>query len=660
MQYPEGQLRQLAFGAYVGLVREQGGAAGATPPVVRVRQTALARLLALATGDAGFAQATRPVLIQALGDPNQPVRVQAFEHLQTLGMEANLLGAEALETGHADLGVRGLQILSGGASSPGGQAVLERVMLARADNLALEAMKLLTARRDATAVASLALSAASAEVRSHAGYLLNMLWDKDPAAREALRQALKSRYPEVRKSAAMSLADKKDPVAFDTLVALLAAEPEPKQQLPLIFALTTLGDPRTPAAFLTRLENDPGGTAPGAELLEAVGQFRRTEVADRLLALMEKSDKWRGAAFEAARTISGHDQPVEDPEEEKSDRAWEQKQFPRHDAVLARLMDRCFTMGETKLLARLMAAARWAKGKEVAPILAQLAGHPDDKVRQQAVEALGWRLRKRHGSADALLKALSHRDPQTQFLATEGLARRPIRRTERPAVERRIPERRRPAPTGGVRAGRARRPARPGPAAETGQRGRARLQEEAAEAVGRFGKSAKGEEIFKLLERYAKGSGWIAAKALKGLRWLNTRAGWQTIRRRARIEFPHREVAAALLGHNDDPATRERYCGCSRRAMTARSWMRRWQRPPTLGHGFVGAGLRPDPEPQRDNNLSAGERGVGCGGAAGVCSRRRRTDFRRPAEMLVRRSGSSCDQPPEPAGAAGGRSSRRP
>src|SRR5437763_615729 len=83
-----------ACGAYVGLVREQGGAAGATPQVVRVRQTALARILALATGDAQFAGAARPVLIQALGDPNQPVRVQAFEQLQALGMAADALGAE--------------------------------------------------------------------------------------------------------------------------------------------------------------------------------------------------------------------------------------------------------------------------------------------------------------------------------------------------------------------------------------------------------------------------------------------------------------------------------------------------------------------------------------------------------------------------------------
>src|SRR5207302_65989 len=37
-QLPAEELKELAFGAYVGLVREQGSAA-ATPAVVRVRQT---------------------------------------------------------------------------------------------------------------------------------------------------------------------------------------------------------------------------------------------------------------------------------------------------------------------------------------------------------------------------------------------------------------------------------------------------------------------------------------------------------------------------------------------------------------------------------------------------------------------------------------------
>src|SRR5205823_11963916 len=133
--------------------------------------------------------------------------------------------------------------------------------------------------------------------------------------------------------------------------------------------------------------------------------------------------KWREPAFNAVLAISGYDQGINDPEDENPDRTWETKQHPRHDAVLARLLERCLTLGDPKLLARLVPGARWGRGKEVDPVLAALANHPQDALRQSAVEALGWRLRKRKGSADALVRAVGHREPATQFLAAEGLAR---------------------------------------------------------------------------------------------------------------------------------------------------------------------------------------------------------------------------------------------
>src|SRR5205823_11828208 len=76
-------------------------------------------------------------------------------------------------------------------------------------------------------------------------------------------------------------------------------------------------------------------------------------------------------------------------------------------------------------------------------------------------------------------------------------------------------------------------------------------------ALGHLGKTNKAEEIFKLLERHARGQGGVAANALKGLRWLNTHAGWQLIRQRAADPgFWQRNVAVQLLGYNDDPGTR--------------------------------------------------------------------------------------------------------
>ncbi len=205
-RYTREQLRELAFGAYVGLVREQGGSSGkgqsggsgAEAAVVRVRQTALDRLLALAGSDAHLGAAARPVFVQAMGDPNQVVRFQAFEHAGKVGLGTTELAAEALATGHVDLGVKGLELLSGGGSEVEGAAVLEHAMLTRKDDLATEAAKLLIARRGSVAVASRALEASHEQLRILAVSWLAAEYEKDPAARDSLR----GRSPRVIKRSA--------------------------------------------------------------------------------------------------------------------------------------------------------------------------------------------------------------------------------------------------------------------------------------------------------------------------------------------------------------------------------------------------------------------------------------------------------------------------
>src|SRR5262249_9765951 len=139
--------------------------------------------------------------------------------------------------------------------------------------------------------------------------------------------------------------------------------------------------------------------------------------------LWERDAKRRDAAFNALLTISGYDQPIEDVDDERPADRWLEKQHPRHDAVLARLMDRVAAPADARSLARLIPGARWSRSKAVDPILAGLIHHPNDEVRQKAVEAMGWRLRKRGGDAEPLRKALGPREAVTQFLAAEGLAR---------------------------------------------------------------------------------------------------------------------------------------------------------------------------------------------------------------------------------------------
>jgi ParB family chromosome partitioning protein len=563
--YTPAQLQELGFGAYVGLVREQGGSSegGTDSAVVRVRQTALTRVQALAASP-GRQSSARPVLVQALGDPNQAVRLQAFDQLKGLGMDADALGAAALGAGHTDVGVRGLEALAGGGTSEEGQAVLEEALRTRTDDLAVEAAKLLIARRGTVPVAGLALGAAYEPLRRQAVEWLAAEYDKDPAARDFLRQALQSRHRRVSQSAALELALKKDPAAFGALAKHLLDSKEEGRQSELIEALVSLGDSRAADVFLDRLEADTAGTAPADELLPAVGEFRRPETVDRLLALAEKNENWRDEALSAVLAVSGYDQgvPGADAEDESPDEARRRaaKEHPRRDDVLARLLERSAALRHNWFVqGSLIEAARWAPGKEVEAPLATLSVHADSGIRNGALQALGWRLRKRGGSPEPLLKALKARDPAVQFLAAEGLAR--AGRDEGLSILMSAVEVQ-PEPALRFRAVQA-----------LGELGDARAldlllkivndplniaQSAAAEALGHLGRSAKAEEILRLLENLGRGSAHLAESALKGLRWLDHPEGWRLIRRRASDRnWGFQRAAVELLAYHDDEGTRD-------------------------------------------------------------------------------------------------------
>jgi ParB family chromosome partitioning protein len=561
LRYTPAQLQDLAFGAYVGLVREQGGSAGqggrAEALVVRVRQTALSRVQELALAGSHRA-AARPVLVQALGDPNQAVRLQAFDQLAALGMTADELGAAALGAGHTDVGVRGLEAMAGGGTSAEGQAVLEEALRTRTDDLAIEAAKLLSARRGLVAVAELALDAAHEPLRNQAVAWLAGEYDKNNAAKEALRQALHSRHENLVLAAALVLAGKKDPAAFDALVRLLHTAKDEGPQRRLIQALEELGDARTPNALLDRIENDPEGTVLVMELFQAASRFQRPQTADRMLAMAGRNEKW-SFGLQAAWGVSGFHQDIEDPEDERADRRWEEKQHPRHSDILAKVLRRAVEMKDNRSLSEFLPGARWSRGVEVDPVLATLCVYADDGVRQQAVEAVGWRLWKRRGPAEPLLRALKHRDPVTQFLAAEGLAkggREEALSVLLPAVDLQEDASLRQRALQAL-----------------GYLGDPRaldlllkivndpehvFRADAAEALGHMGRSNRAEEVLPLLEGLARGTDSVAIGALRGLRWFDHPEGWQLIRRQAQGPNFNTQVAAVeLLGHNDDPTTRD-------------------------------------------------------------------------------------------------------
>jgi ParB family chromosome partitioning protein len=610
-------LKQMAFGTYIGLVREQGPVAGggqstrfvtqsfdaglgkasaAADPefgrswnsagqLARVRETALRRVLAEAKTDARFAKSARPVLVQALGDSHATVRIQAFEHLRELGLPRGELGSAALESGHTDLAVLGLQELAEGTSPDEGRKLIEQVMRSRSDDIAPAALKLLLQIHSPVEVAQAAVEAVSDTVRRRGVEILTEQYDQNPAAQVALRNTLKSRYRETRQLAAERLALKKDPTAFEALSSLLHDAKRERDLPSILDSLQLLGDPRTPALVLDRLENDPEGIVPVPRVFSLVGDFRQEDVADRLLTWLDHPN-WAMPAAHALLKIAGFDEAtwyerIERSEPEAArrvfgpwtplgqrierwdlpERFWTISQPPLREALLARALQRFLDVGPIEPLHRLVLSGivRLCRTDAVDPLLVQLAVNSDEFLRRASVEVHGWRVRHRGSKPEPLVKLLESADPVCKFLAAEGLAY--VGRNEglsvlQAAVELIEPVQLRQRAV--LALGQLADPRSLDLLLRLANEEKHALQESAAEAIGHLGKSEKAEQISQLLLRLARGRDGVAQNALRGLRWLDTRDGWALIRRQAEDDDCwFRETAIDLLSHHDDPATRE-------------------------------------------------------------------------------------------------------
>ncbi|MEZ4451876.1 MAG: HEAT repeat domain-containing protein [Nannocystaceae bacterium] len=599
--YAPAELRQLVFGAYTGLSR-LGVASEAG-----IRESAIGRLVAAARAGTVPLEAAYAVLVPALSDSAQGVRALAFESLKALGMTPERLATEALGSGQHDVGGMGLDVLARAGGSTGGASVLEDVLRSNNDGLEFEAARLLASFRsgvragdgvslsdaDQKALAAawigvhtVALDARSESMRSAAVKGLGGAYEaggQGPAAK-ALRSALASKYRLVRFAAAEILAQKGDAAAFDVLCEMLASD-QAREQTTAIQCLQRLGDPRAPGRFLDRVDNDRSGTARVVDLLRAAGSLRTVADAERLFGFLAEP-KTQSPAFDALLTLSGYDQRIEDPSDEgKGPPGWEQRQHPRRDALLARMIDALRTLGDEKLLPRLFAGATWARGKEVDAALAPLVTHAKAELRNPALQALSWRLRRRGADPALVLPALQSGDPVTQFIAAEGLAlagRADGMSVLLAGVDMMpdLGQRRQAVVALGTLADVRALDLLLRLANEEGHA----LQEQAAEALGHMREAAsdRADRVFEVLARLATGSapGWmkteslaallermagnagrnsgVARQALTGLRHYGGRDAWAIIRAAARnANWAVRERAADLLKHNDAPETRE-------------------------------------------------------------------------------------------------------
>ena len=435
LQYGPEQLRELAFGAYVGLVREQGGAkrkgqASAGPEATRVPQAALARILALAKEDPHHAGAARPVFLQALGDPEPGRPVPGVRALAgPRHGRRRRLAAEALATGHTDLGVKGLELLTGGASDDGG-AGRPRTGDARAQGRPGHRGRQAPDRPPGRRRRGRPCPGSGPRAPAAPGGLLAGRRDttrtRPPATR--LRLALKSRYQAVREAAALELATKKDPAAFEALVGLLEAAGDPKPAAP---GDRGPGDAGRPARR-GRLPR-PGRGRPGRH-----GPRRRAARGRRPVPPPRGRRPAAGAHGQGPQAPRrrgrrpAHDQRLRPADRRSRGRAariarWEEKQFPRHDAVLARLMDRLSAPADARHLLRLLPGRAMGAG-EGGRSRPGRAGQPPRRLGPPAGRSRRWA----GGSGSA--RATRSRSGRRSSTRTRSPSSSPPRAWPRPAA----------------------------------------------------------------------------------------------------------------------------------------------------------------------------------------------------------------------------------
>jgi hypothetical protein len=260
-----------------------------------------------------------------------------------------------------------------------------------------EAARLLWTQRDMVQSGAQPLETACAPFAPGVNLLMQEYQKSDDAKKH--RQAAVTLRRGARQQRATLL--QQGPAAFDTLVA---APQRGSARVAYMNSLTQLGDhvvrsdqveaaPRKPPCRLPR--SAASNSASPRQRIGCCACWRRISTTH---GLQRPADRQRFDQHRRPRLTT--------------DKTWEQKQHPRHDAI-ARVMEVCLAIGAAINLSRCIPGARWARGRQFEPVLIQVAGLGDDRLASRR-SALGWRLRS--AAAAPIACGAQHKDARTQFL----------------------------------------------------------------------------------------------------------------------------------------------------------------------------------------------------------------------------------------------------
>jgi ParB family chromosome partitioning protein len=428
-------LRRLAFGAYVGLLRQ----VSTSTDEERVRRDAVDRIVELGQDEGIGRGAALPPVVRALDDPQYLVRKAAFAGLKRLfpaGSDEPL--RLALRGAAADVARAALdEFAARGASATGPIAAALSSQLAEVRRYAFELLERLSEKGSLEPLL-LALQSEYADLRI--GVIERLATQSDSRVTAALQRAMESDHADLRLRAAELLVERRDDRAADVLGAFLRAE-DSGVVARARAALVRLRSERAVRALAARLERDEdaSGAQLGARVQAALslGQTGHAEAIEPLASCLEdEAAELRKAAFDAALDLLQRAAPKprdKGPElplpfgGPDGDRV-----FVRRDEALllrflrtaARAKDPAVRLRAAEVLGAVRAASGSPPGSEADELLGALLSDRAVEVRRAAVAGYSRRVIEHGADLEPLLGVLRTGVRELLLPAAEGAAAR--------------------------------------------------------------------------------------------------------------------------------------------------------------------------------------------------------------------------------------------
>jgi ParB family chromosome partitioning protein len=428
-------LTRLAFGAYVGLLRQ----VSTSTEDERVRRDAVDRIVELGLGEVVGRGAALPPVVRALDDPQYLVRKAAFAGLKRLfaaGSDEPLrlaLASAAVDVARAALD----EFAARGASATGSIAQALSSPQQEVRRYAFELLERLSAKGSLEPLL-LALSSEYADLRI--GVIERLATQSDGRVTAALSRAMESDHADLRLRAAELLVERKDDRAADVLGAFLRSEDAGVAGRARA-ALTRLRSERAVRALASRLERDE--EAAGAQIAarvaaaQSLGQTGHADAVEPLAeCLQDESAELRGAAFDSALDLARRAAPVVKPKAGESPLPFggpdgDADRQRRDEALLVRFLrtaarakDPAIRLRAATELGQVHTTGAGSLAAEVDELLGALMADRDPQVRRAAVTGYSRRVMEHGAEVEPLLGVLRGGARELLLPAAEGAASR--------------------------------------------------------------------------------------------------------------------------------------------------------------------------------------------------------------------------------------------